>query len=450
MTTTEANQPPLLRRMFGEDQAARLLRIVALALLALIASTWKLWTPQQVFPQIPLFQWAVGLPPLADWIALAAVGCGAVGMLAWPHARWRYAWGGLLCGGLVLAVVLDQHRLQPWAYQFGLMTLALTLAAGGKGVRLCRLLVARIYIYSAWSQLDASFLATGGLGEQFAATFLQAIGLSSDSPAILSAGSWLLVIGELSVGVLLLIRCWRSGESSNTRFAFVLDWAGVGLAIALHVALLLILGPLGMNHTLGVLMWNIAFLVLLVPLFAPIKSETTGNRWTGNAIATAVIGVALILPLTEPLGWCDNWLAWSLYSSRNEKGIVTVGDPFVGTFVDEEPIDLGTLDRYRQGDRVRIDLWSLETLGVPIYPENRFRVGVALWIIERHGLKKQIALELAGPADRLSDRREVSRFEGAAEIEQAADRYWFNSHPRTIPYRRVGLRARMDRKGAIP
>ena len=61
----------------ADDRDARttiwLRRAIALGTLALLAVTWKLWTPQTVYPQVPLFGWAVTAPGWIDWVCFGGV-----------------------------------------------------------------------------------------------------------------------------------------------------------------------------------------------------------------------------------------------------------------------------------------------------------------------------------------------------------------------------------------
>ncbi len=50
----------------------------ALLGLALFTATWRLWTPQDAFPQIPFFELLTGVPPICDWIALSGTIVGLV------------------------------------------------------------------------------------------------------------------------------------------------------------------------------------------------------------------------------------------------------------------------------------------------------------------------------------------------------------------------------------
>ena len=98
--------------------ATRLRRWWAAAGLALFAATWKLWAPQAEFPQVPLFGWAGSLPLFVDWLAFGVL-LGSVTLAAWrPNSRRSWL---VLVVSLSVLIVLDQHRLQPWAWQLLLM-----------------------------------------------------------------------------------------------------------------------------------------------------------------------------------------------------------------------------------------------------------------------------------------------------------------------------------------
>ena len=49
--------------------------------LLLFAITWRLWTPQTEFPQIPFFGWLTEVPGFVDWIAAVGTLVGLLAML---------------------------------------------------------------------------------------------------------------------------------------------------------------------------------------------------------------------------------------------------------------------------------------------------------------------------------------------------------------------------------
>ena len=220
----------------------RLRRALGLFGLLLVAATWRLWTPQHVYPQVPLVRGLDGLGPWFEWFAAATMLAGLGGAMLAPR---RLAPAALLAFavGTLLLVLVDQHRLQPWAYQFLLLAVVLALADAVTAIRLLRLLIVSFYFHSALTKFDYSFLHT--LGQQFLNALAGTWGASldgwSDGARLLAAGAF--PGGELLVALGLCCRTTR-------RVALV-------AAVLLHVVLLVILGPWGLDHKPGVLVWNV-------------------------------------------------------------------------------------------------------------------------------------------------------------------------------------------------
>ena len=79
---------------------------------------------------------------------------------------------------------------------------------------------------------------------------------------------------------------------------------------------------------------------------------------------------------------------------------------------------------------VRLDRWSLESLAAPIYPQNRYQLGVAEAVIVRYGLLHRARVFRFDLADRFTGQREYTRFNGLAEVIGSAGEYYLNSRPR--------------------
>ncbi|HEX6987807.1 MAG TPA: hypothetical protein VF170_20670, partial [Planctomycetaceae bacterium] len=83
------------------------------------------------------------------------------------------------------------------------------------------------------------------------------------------------------------------------------------------------------------------------------------------------------------------------------------------------------------GDRVlRTDLWSLDALSAPIYPQGRFRAGVALAVIERYALGEAARLVVETRADRLSGERTRIEYVGRNAVRRFAESFRLNALPR--------------------
>jgi len=410
----------------------RMRRLSAFSAVALFAVTWRLWTPQTVFPQIPFVATAGRIPPAVEF-GLAGLLCVSLILAGALPARFdwrRWAWGVFAVSAIVL-IAIDQHRLQPWAYQFVLIAVVLCGSTEQRGLPLLRLLVIGIYFHSALSKFDASFLDTHG--QQLTAAAAGAFGVSlkelSDGVRRLIAAS--LPIGELVAAAGLF---WR-----RTRRIAVL------LSVLMHAVLLLALGPWGLDHKPAVLIWNLFFVAQNIALFwEPVRGSDpptdgfiashTPLRWhqLRDGLTAAVIYAATLLPFLEPFGYFDHWPAWALYASHPERVTVTVRclkrddlPENVRRFT--EPESAGAWCR------VDLDRWSLETLNVPVYPQGRYRLAVAAAVAARAGLGEAVAVVVESPANRITGNRQSREIRGTETLQRELDNYWLNTRPRENP-----------------
>lgn len=386
--------------------------------LVLLAVTWRLWTPQNVFPRIPLLNSVVGWPEkMHTWITWWALffQCFMLALLMIRPtvdrlSRWAFAILALAFGIMML---LDQHRMQPWAFHIGLTLFLLLFSPLEHRLdRICWF-HASIYLYSALGKLDAQFLYT--VGQDFVRVAWQMFGMNWDSVPS-NVRFWMataLPIGELFIGLLLVRRPTRS-------------LAAIG-AIFMHATLIGLLGPWGLRHGWGVILWNLLFLLLVGTIsLRPLATSTT-SRTRGIWISDVVLMAVLVAPLGERFGWVDHWLGWALYAPHSSRAQIVV----LASATDNLPEGIRPFvfrdDRTELWCHVRIDRWSLEVLSVPIYPQQRFQFGVAKALA---GFVEDgdIRVQLLGTADRWTGRRKERWLNRRTEM-LVADKYWFNTTP---------------------
>jgi hypothetical protein len=424
-------------------------------LFGLLLVTWPLWWgPERVrapFPQVPFWSLFVGLPL---WLDRMAVGLLLV-VIAWQCAGWSYLairagrrtdiaqrwvqrWlSGLLILFLVLLVglvLVNQHRLQPWVYLawwISLNGLWVTGFAQGSpngwqtAQRFWRWLVISVYFFSAISKLDYTFLRT--LGGLFLSTLWAMLpGVEPMAPDAWPV-AWLMIF---PLGELLLAGGLAVGRFPRTF---------VGLAVFMHLLLLLILGPWGLNQQPGVWIWNLFFIGQVGWLFWPMR-ETTPVSDDPSSHRSGGIGFALLylplgLPLLQPFGACDHWLAWELYAPRGSRVQIFLAAPLVEP-ASEWSEFLAPDSSPEHGwvwHELRIDQWSLRQLHAPLYPEDRFQLGVALSVAQRVAEPEWVLVQWHGPADRWTGRRETKLLRNSLELERFSQRFLFNVRPRSQP-----------------
>ncbi len=424
---------------------------MALFALVLLVQTWRLWTPQTRFPQVPLFSWVSEIPAAVDWLSFTMMGLTLICLLVLLLASFFKKRSGadccprlqMLCGCLfllafLLEVIFDQHRLQPWAYQFALGLLILTVLKPPRAIALFRLFVISIYFYSALSKCDASFVQT--LGRQLAEGLFSAVGIST---AYWSKQTLSWIAASFPLGEFLIAFGLFFGRTRQ-----IAMWAAVGM----HVTLLLAIGPFGLNHYQGVLIWNVYFILQDLILFhsrfqnqksvAPADSQVEDrlSRPAYSSLERAVqilIWIVLLAPLLEPTGYFDHWPSWGLYASHHDRVVLLVDEeakwdlpPDVQPFIDSPQ----PLSRWC---RLRVERWSLADLGAPLYPQARFQLGVALAVgkaVEQNQASDEsqprIRLLYESAADRWSGKRKIREYNGLSQIEPLTREFLLNASPR--------------------
>jgi hypothetical protein len=407
-------------------------RWVGLIGLALFGTTWRLWIPQDLYPQIPLISFGRHLPEFVEWAALALVVCGLPGLLirgassTQRGATQTRVFATLYLAGYLLLVTIDQHRLQPWAYHLALIVVLLAWHA--RPLLGLRWLLMSIYFFSAAGKLDHTFLHT--VGAEFVQVPFDWLGVQPP-PVTLQRLAVLLPLGELLIVVVLL----RRRTVKVGRF----------MAIAAHVSLLVILGPLGLGHRPGVLLWNVFFIGLwgLLPSLTrwDIRERTrpAAQSSTGNRFATVILAAAICLPMLEPMGLWDHWISWGLYSPRNSRTTLSIHQTALDRLV-EEKLEASCLKFLGAPDNmgwrpVQIDQWSLEELGVPIYPQDRFQFGVTRDVVSELKLKRGFRIDVYGMANRWTGKRKVRS--ATSQPELTADRWQWRLNNTSTKRQRV-------------
>lgn len=157
--TNKADQPAdpdQLRQLCG------LQFLVALFALAQIGTSFKLWLPQSVFPQVPLISGFVW-PNTVAWILMGLMVLGLLGQLmdslrGDPSKRFSLLF--LLAAGSLL--LEDQHRWQPWMIQYIWISLLILIGPPRRTLTLVIILTTSLYVYSAISKANLMFLEQHG------------------------------------------------------------------------------------------------------------------------------------------------------------------------------------------------------------------------------------------------------------------------------------------------
>ncbi|WP_372725767.1 hypothetical protein [Novipirellula sp.] len=371
------------------------------------------------------------LPPWIQSLPVVVILAACAAIVATAELQRAWLWWGVAVGFCV-SFVLDQHRLQPWAYQSAIYAVVFATMNREMARRWLIPLAASVYLYSGLGKLDYQFAHT--VGQDFlGAVELPGIGNLADrfEHNTLAMIALLLPLSEALIAMGLFIRRTRR-------------IAG-GCVMLLHLSLVVMLGPWNLDHSNGVLFWNIlliiqAWFLFVKPIAEPRESSPSpspslaslassaaavrsASKSVGKRFAAAVVILAIVMPATERWGYWDHWTSWALYSPHSSRAEVQIHR----SAIDQLPADMSPflVDDDSDGwHRLQMNLWSLDRLNVPIYPQARFQLAVASRVAHLYDLSGSVRVIVKGVADRRSGVRKEQRMMGRKEIDAALQDYW--------------------------
>lgn len=402
-------------------------RFWASGLLLLIGVTWPLWFPRlrDLYPSVPLVPIPAAMLPMALLIGFVC-SLALVSSLAWIAIGkgGRNLW--LVCASMLLiGFLIDQHRIQPWAYQsffYGIM-FAVIPVEGWK--RWIRPLIVSIYAFSALGKLDAQFLNT--VGRDFVEMLTNYLpgNLSEQAQrnrVILSA---VLPITELLI----------AGSLCFVRLRFF----GSIAAIAMHLSLIAILGPWAKNHSLGVLIWNALLIGQHVYLIGGNEhaghetSPVLQGRFGIEKLKMRLVGslwlIAITAPTLERQGYWDHWTSWSLYSPHTSRARIELHQSVFHELNDLQQTSLIGDHDLDQWQEISLGDWSLSSRGVPVYPQSRYQLELATIIASQLKTTDGIRVKLQSVSDRRTGGRREELLLNLQEINQARGNFWLRPQP---------------------
>lgn len=411
-------------------------RIWAAFLLVLVMVTYPLWfaaldsRSALAVPLLPVISSLSGyltiLPSITLLIGLI------IAVLARQNIRVQLGWM-LVAASLLMTFLVDQHRLQPWAYQSFFYALIFSSMNPSTCRKWIMPLAASVYVYSAAGKFDFQFQHTVGQDLISAlASFMGGLPVNFDAKSATRLALFFPTV-ELLAGLGLTL--------PKTRRLSVI------VLTLMHVSLLILLGPWSLDHSWGVLLWNLMLITQAYFVFwvryepdlpassadVPVADRAvtaTHHSFESSIFAVCVkflIVLAILCPLLERSGYWDHWTSWSLYSPHTSRAEIELHRSVMGNL---DPPIVAFLEEDEDGDgwhRLSLESWSLGRRFVPIYPQARYQLAIANQLCVSGGLDAQIRVKLKGVADRWTGTRSESRLMGKQQIQEACEDFWLNT-----------------------
>jgi hypothetical protein len=367
---------------------------VAAALAAGVLLASRLFLAARVFPRVPILEVWPLLPAPLDEVALGALLAALCGVAFAPGPRW---WA---TAAIVLALVLaleDQSRWQPWFYQYVAMLGALAVARDrADTLAAWRVVLVGLYLWSGIQKLNATFMTRvfPWLVQPVAAV------LPAGLQQVLLAGWMVIPMTEIAVAVGLLVPRLRN--------------AAVVAAVATHVVVLGLLGPLAHGRNAVIWPWNVAMAVLVALLFWNARGVSALDTLVPRRIGAHAVLLALFvaLPVLSFAGRWDAYLSGELYSGNLKVGALSITDRVAARLPDAARRHV--MSNRSGANALDLYEWSMGELSVPSYPEDRVFRAVARDVCRLADSPGDVVLVVFGRPGVLSGRREITRNDCAA------------------------------------
>lgn len=334
----------------GMPQLYTILRISCLFWLIAKVLSMKTWVAERLYPLVPVFDFTSTVAPQVHRM-LFYISCACIlALMVFPKRRDLLVF--LLISEL-FSCLLDITRWQPWEYQY-VFTLFIFLFHKNNPKALYTgfvFLMASVYVFSGLHKINGGFLHS--VWEKMILRRFFELDRETISGLHLHYAGLLLPALEVVFGLGLLFLKKK--------------WPALGL-IGMHLFLLLLLGPAGLDHNVIVWPWNAAMILLLHTLFMGKHGLAFSFRYMVHRWNVAILLFWGILPMLSFAGHWDQYLSSGLYSGTALQMRICLDDenavPELEKYVSNKTT--GTSCTYR----ISLQKWSLDELKVPPYPEK--------------------------------------------------------------------------------
>lgn len=306
MTSFSLNMDPGKFKVNLEQQnkTVFVLHIISIAWICAKLICFKLWGAGRDFPLVPVHD---SLSSIHPFIHDFLFGSSLLMMFLFIFFPGKKMAAIIICLEL-LTCCLDQNRWQPWEYFFLFMFLAYVLTKKSNelpGIWL--LIMAGLYFFGGIGKMNSAFIH-----DTWKYLMLHRWLDISTSNIWVTRSGYLLPLLELLAGLGLLFK--------QTRTVSILVLAGM------HLFILLMLGPAGLNINQVVWPWNMALVILLVILFFN-SSQMALSGPVANPFLWVVLLCWWILPWLRFTGHWDKYLSSVLYSGGVEQLFICTKNP---------------------------------------------------------------------------------------------------------------------------
>lgn len=363
--------------------------ILAIGVITNILLTWRLWTSDRLFPQIPLID---GIRPLLHpydkilfgWFVLLAVFM-LVNRRPRPAILLFFLTGIFMC-------LSDQTRMQPWFYQYMLMIFVLMFynwrvdepKIYSTVFTTIKIVMGLVYIWSGLQKINPHFFNETWpylikpferFGTPEMCNYLQKFG-------------YLVPFIELFIGLGLWFR-------SSSQVAVI-------TGILMHVLVILMMAPFSEHFNAVMVAWNVTSIFLLYIIFAG-RTEVYYYHLSSTLAFKPLYVVVFLMGIMPALYFFNRWdanLSYTQFSGKNKSADIYL------TFEARKKLPFYlqyfTYETERGYYRLPLNTWAMHELQVPGYPEKRVFLQIESYIRQITCCDDEVSIRFSGDKEMIA------------------------------------------------
>lgn len=301
------------------QQVKYLIKVIAFFLLITKIWSYKTWIAERTYPVIPPFDFLKYVP---DSLHVIIFGFSLLNLLLilFLKAK-RYLLLSFFMFEL-LSCLLDTVRWQPWEFMYMCMFLVVVInfSKPKNIILLFNLLLVAMYFYSGFHKFNRSFLEVFWRDSVLQDLF----GL----PLEVILKFKLFFVGLLIPIIEVLLAILLFFSKSKRKISFFL--------IIMHICILIVLGPLGLQYNSIVWFWNLALIVILLIVYQ--KPIIPINK---NLVLANFYWVILwfVMPVFSFFGMWYQYFSFNLYSGKGYQMYICLKNDNAELKLYSEPVD---------------------------------------------------------------------------------------------------------------
>lgn len=326
-------------------QQALIVRMISLGWLACKLISYKAWIAERLFPVIPAFDFLESIPSLVHLLLLSISVICLCALVIFPNKR------GIAIFLLISEIVscsLDVIRWQPWEYQFLFFLLSFILCKNNRSqFYTCLIIIlASTYIFGGLQKLNYGYLHS--IWDSL--VLHRFLNITVTDRHWLHYAGLIVPVAEIVGGVSLIV--------SRKKWPYF-------LVIGIHVAILMIFGPVGLNTNLVIWPWNLVLIALILILKDHYSHDATRFKNLKNFPAATTILFWVLLPTLGLYHLWPDYLSSGMYSGRTTTLRICSKAP-LSDAVRQYTVTSKTACH----NSIRLQNWALDELKVPLYPDK--------------------------------------------------------------------------------